>query len=50
MSDRGSLFAIGGAEEKVRDATVLRRFVEVCGGDRARIAIVPTASRLKRMC
>ena len=48
MTDNiGYIIPIGGAEEKVRDAQILRRFVEVAGGDQARIAIIPTASRLK---
>ena len=42
---QGFLMPIGGAENKVRDRTVLRRFVELCGGDAANILIVPTASR-----
>lgn len=46
-SRRGILVPIGGAEEKFRDPTVLRRFVEICGHDGARIAILPTASRLR---
>lgn len=43
---RGHLMPIGGAENKVRDRVVLRRFVDLCGGDDARIVIVPTASQL----
>lgn len=38
---------IGGAEERVRNRIVLRRFVEICGGSAARIVIVPTASKLE---
>ncbi len=44
---RGYIIPIGGAEKKVRDKKILSRFVELCGGDRARIAIIPTASELK---
>ena len=44
---RGYIIPIGGAEEKVRDRKILRRFVELCGGDSARIAIIPTASQLE---
>ncbi|MDG1498703.1 MAG: cyanophycinase [Planctomycetota bacterium] len=48
MTDNiGYIIPIGGAEEKVRDAQILTRFVEVAGGDQANIAIIPTASRLK---
>ena len=43
---RGYTIAIGGAEEKLRDPAILERFVEMCGGANARIAIVPTASSL----
>ncbi len=42
---RGYIVAVGGAEDKVGDAEILRRFVEVSGGKAARIAIIPTASR-----
>ena len=42
---RGYIVAVGGAEDKVGPAEILRRFVEVSGGKQARIAIVPTASR-----
>jgi cyanophycinase len=45
--NRGYLIPIGGAEEKLRHATILRRFVAIAGGDAARIAIIPTASRLE---
>jgi cyanophycinase len=45
---RGYIVPIGGAEEKVRDPAILRRFAELCGGGRARIAIIPTASKLRR--
>jgi cyanophycinase len=43
---RGYIVAVGGAEDKVGPAEILRRFVEVAGGKGARIAIIPTASRL----
>jgi len=42
----GALLAIGGAEDKLGKRTVLRSFVELAGGDTARIAVVPTASSL----
>jgi cyanophycinase len=42
----GTLFAIGGAEAKLRRRSVLRSFVAAAGGDQARIAVVPTASSL----
>lgn len=43
---RGYIVPIGGAEEKISNRAILRRFVEVCGGDKASIAVIPTASRL----
>lgn len=44
--ERGYLIPIGGAEEKLRDAKILRRFAAIAGGAQARIAIIPTASRM----
>lgn len=35
---------IGGAEEKLRDREILSRFADLCGGRRARLAVIPTAS------
>jgi cyanophycinase len=43
---RGYVVAIGGAEDKAGDRDILRRFARLCGGRRARIAILPTASQL----
>jgi cyanophycinase len=43
---RGFIVPIGGAEEKVRDPSILRRFVEVSGGGEATLAVIPTASQL----
>jgi cyanophycinase len=43
-AQRGSIVAIGGAEDKVGDEAILRRFVKSCGGRNARIAVIPTAS------
>jgi len=45
-STRGYIVPIGGAEEKVRDRHILRRFLEICGGKTADIAVIPTASQL----
>ncbi len=39
-----SLLIIGGAEDKVGRSVVLRRFVRLAGGRRARVVVVPTAS------
>lgn len=44
---RGYICPIGGAEDKVGDEVILRRFVELAGGKRARIAVIPTASELR---
>ena len=41
---RGYIIPIGGAEEKINDPAILRRFVKLCGGRQARIVIIPTAS------
>jgi len=38
------LLIIGGAEDKVGRATILRRFVRLAGGRNARIVLIPTAS------
>jgi cyanophycinase len=45
--ERGFIIPIGGAEEKFHNPEILDRFVEVCGGKTARIAIIPTASELE---
>ena len=42
----GPLMIIGGAEDKLRRRSVLKRFVEASGGSRARIAVIATASSL----
>ncbi len=44
---RGFIVPIGGAESKVGDETILRRFVRLCGGRDARIAVIPTASEMR---
>ncbi len=43
---RGWIIPIGGAEDKLQRRRILKRFVQLCGGREARIAIIPTASRL----
>lgn len=45
-TERGAIIPVGGAEEKMSDARILRRFVDMAGGRDARIAIIPTASQL----
>ena len=44
---RGWIVPIGGAEDKVGDEEILKRFVRLCGGRSARIAVIPTASELR---
>jgi cyanophycinase len=41
-----SLLIIGGAEDKVGKATILRRFVRLAGGRAAKIVVIPTASSI----
>jgi cyanophycinase len=43
---RGWIIPVGGAEIKENNPQILSRFVELCGGANARIAIIPSASRL----
>ena len=43
---RGFVIPIGGAEERTGSMRVLKRFAKLCGGNKARIAIIPTASQL----
>lgn len=43
---RGWIVPIGGAEDKETRRRILKRFVRLSGGRDARIAIIPTASRL----
>jgi cyanophycinase len=42
----GRLMAIGGAEDKTRERVVLRRFVELCGGQQGRLLVLATSSEL----
>jgi cyanophycinase len=43
-NSRGYLIPIGGAEGRKKDSTILSKFVDLCGGEDARILIIPTAS------
>ena len=43
---RGFIIPIGGAEDKMSDRRILRRFVSLAGGEEARIAVLPTASEM----
>jgi cyanophycinase len=42
----GPVIVIGGAEDKLRERVILSRFVQLAGGDGARIVVVSTASSL----
>jgi cyanophycinase len=44
---RGWIVPVGGAEDKVGGQDILRRYVKISGGKRAKIAIIPTASALE---
>ena len=44
---RGWIVPIGGAEEKENSPQILKRFVQVAGGDSADIVVIPTASQLR---
>jgi cyanophycinase len=39
-----TLFVIGGAEDRVGKASLLRQFLKLAGGRRARLVLIPTAS------
>ena len=43
--ERGFIIPIGGAEERLREGAILRRFGRACGGTEARIVVIPAASR-----
>jgi cyanophycinase len=47
--ERGFVIPIGGAEDKENGSTILKRFVSLCGGKEAKIAIIPTASKLSKI-
>ena len=46
QATRGFIVAVGGAEEKIGDVAILRRFATLCGGKNCRVAIIPTASEV----
>jgi cyanophycinase len=45
--ERGWIIPIGGAEEKENSPEILERFVQLCGGKNANIAVIATASRME---
>ena len=44
---RGWIIPIGGAEEKDNAPAILKRFVQLAGGDRADIVVIPAASQMQ---
>src|SRR5438309_8534553 len=42
----GAVMVIGGAEDKLGERIIISRFVQLAGGDQARIAVISTASSL----
>ena len=44
---RGYVIAIGGAEDRTGATEILGKFLRLCGGKKARIVIIPTASTLE---
>jgi cyanophycinase len=44
---KGWVIPIGGAEKKVKDRVILKRFCELAGMEKARILVIPTASELE---
>ncbi|TDN67348.1 cyanophycinase [Paraburkholderia sp. BL10I2N1] len=44
---RGFIVPIGGDGRLIRNAAILRRFIEICGGSRAHIGIISTGSATK---
>lgn len=48
QSSEPTLLIIGGAEDRIGKAALLRRFVRLAGGRRARLVVVPTASSFQR--
>ncbi len=45
--ERGWIIPIGGAEEKENSPQILRRFVQLAGGNDADIVVIPTASQMR---
>jgi len=44
-SDRGFIIPIGGALSKQKNPVILEKFVNLCGGDKAVITVIPTATK-----
>ena len=46
-ADRGFIIPIGGAVSKRNNPIILQKFVKLCGGDKAVITVIPTATKLE---
>jgi len=46
-ADRGFIIPIGGAVSKRKNPIILEKFVKLCGGDKAVITVIPTATKLE---
>ncbi|MBA3690238.1 MAG: cyanophycinase [Actinobacteria bacterium] len=46
LGTAGAVMVIGGAEDKVRDKTILARFAHLAGGAEAKVVVISTASSL----
>ncbi len=45
---RGTIVAIGGGEDKLKEKHVLQKIVQLAGGPKARIGLIPTASSVAK--
>jgi cyanophycinase len=45
--DRGYVIPIGGAEDKIRNPVILRRFADLSGGSDGYVVVIPTASQME---
>tara|TARA_B100000959_G_C14821619_1_gene558041 strand:+ start:65 stop:910 length:846 start_codon:yes stop_codon:yes gene_type:complete len=46
-ADRGFIIPIGGAASKRKNPIILEKFVNLCGGDKAVITVIPTATKIE---
>ena len=47
QKDRGFIIPVGGGEDRVKDMHIHRKFVELSGGKKADIIVIPTASQME---
>jgi len=45
-NQRGFVIPIGGGEERLNAPIILQRFVDLCGGKKSKLVVIPTASQL----